>query len=66
MTKKDRVHTNRVLRVFTIAVKQLEKLVDQAIENKTFPMTTQKALIEVIEVQNKARLRIVAQNSSAV
>ena len=66
MAKKDRVHTNRVLRVFTTAVKQLEKLANQAIENKTYPLTTQKALMEVIEAQNKTRLRIVAENASVI
>ena len=66
MTRKDRSHTNRVLRVFTTAVKQLEKLANQAIENKTYPLTTQKALIEVVEAQNKARLRVVAENASVI
>jgi len=66
MTKKDRTHTNRVLRVFTAAVRDLERLANQAIKNHTFPLTTQKALMEVIEAQNKARLRIISEDASVI
>ena len=66
MTKKDRAHPNRILRVFTTAVKELEKLTNQAIGSHTFPRTTQKALMEVIEAQNKARLRIISEDASVI
>ena len=66
MTAADRQHTNRVLRVLKTAVRDLEKLAETAVRKQTYPITTQKALIETIDVLNKARTRVIAQDASVI
>ncbi len=66
MTTKERRHTNRILRVFKIALKQLEALTQEGIENDTYPKTTQKAFAETFAVFANAQARIVTGNANVV
>lgn len=66
MTGKERKHTNKVLSVLKRAVRELDRLSEQAITNRTYPITTQKALLELNEVVSKARIRILAGSASVV
>lgn len=66
LSVKEQRHTNRVLRVLSNAVRDLEKLADQAIEFETYPRTTQKAFSGVYRVYCDTRLRVGTGNADAI
>lgn len=66
MTTKEKRHTNRVLRVFKTALKRLETLTHDGIENDTYPRTTQKAFAETFAVFTNTQARIVTGNADVV
>lgn len=52
LTQRELRHTNRIVRVLDQAVKQMQVLAEQANLASTFLNTTQKALIELMNVRS--------------
>jgi hypothetical protein len=66
MTIKQRRHTNRVLRVLIKAAAALEKLAIEAKETDTYPITTQKAFAETLNVFVRTKARVITGNAEIV
>ena len=66
LTQRELRHTNRIVRVLDQAVKQMQVLAEQANLASTFLNTTQKALIELMNVRSNTQIRIVARDAKAI
>lgn len=66
LTQRELRHTNRVVRLLDDAVKKMQSLSEAANSSQTFPNTTQRALIELMNVRSNTQIRIVARDAKAI